>query len=175
MKRVVILSLFSLLFVGCAPKVDNTYILNNIKRIAEYKPTDEYIKLARSIGDKLIINNEIELSDGNLLSKELIDKIDYQLKIKNDTIESLQYDVFDHGGEVASNVDTDGLVLNTLSPEEIMDMHDEAVEDYTLKLVEEVYYENTTLLKYSNKTSYIIVELTGNSKTGITDFRIIEQ
>ena len=168
--------------VGCSTdnRVDTEFLNkleNEIGLIEQYKPTDELIETARSIGNKLIIDKSTPIIESVDISDTVMMKIDEIIESENKYNEYLENNTVDHFEDESgkeNEMDYSSLGIPTMTVEEIEEKAETAEEDFKFRLSSDNYYENTIILKYSNITSLKIVELVGNAKDGIKDMRIVD-
>ena len=172
--------LVSASLVGCSSKKDT--IKESVAQMENLQVTQEYKDTVRSIGDKLFVDNELELVESVNISDSVKVDISYYIQEQKSLSES-DKNVADHDEDLDTGesqalpdvgMDYSSLGIPTTPVEEV-EQNIEIIEELMkVKIMEESYYSNTAILKYGNDDGSIfkILEVEGNSVNGVNKIDI---
>lgn len=180
MKRLAIL-LVGICLVGCSSQNSDS-IKESVAQMDNLKVTQEYKETVRSIGDKLFVDNELELVEKVNISESVKVDIAYYIQEQKSLLINDE-NVADHDEDLDTGdsqaipemeIDYDSLGIPASSLEEIQENLEMAKELMRVKIIEESYYSDTTILKYGNDDGSIfkILEVEGNAKGGIRKIEV---
>ena len=174
----------SISLVGCSSKREDI-IKESITQMESLNVTQEYKDTVRSIGNKLFIDNELELLESVSISDSVKVDISYYIQ-ENKSLSESDKNVADHDEDLDTgesqalpdvSMDYSSLGIPTTPVDEIEQNMEIVEELMRVKIIEESYYSNTAILKYGNDTGSIfkILEVDGNSINGINKITVKER
>lgn len=183
LKIALICLLVSTSLVGCSSKKDD--VKESVAQMENLEVAQEYKDTVRSIGDKLFIDNELELVESVSISDSVKVDISYYIQ-ENKSLSESDKNVADHDEDLDTGesqalpdvgMDYSSLGIPTTSVEEV-EQNIEIIEELMrVKIIEESYYSNTAILKYGNDDGSVfkILEVEGNAVDGVNKINVKER